>query len=169
MAKEGSVAPKERVNIVYRPATGGAQEEVELPLKLMVLGDFTLKQNDTPIEERNITNIDKDNFSEVMRGLDLSMDITVKDTLSGKADSDIPVHLNFNDLKDFTPDSLARQIPEINKLLELRDALVALKGPLGNVPNFRRSLERIITDDGTRQKILDEIKVEDAADGEKQE
>ncbi|MBR3665419.1 MAG: type VI secretion system contractile sheath small subunit, partial [Lachnospiraceae bacterium] len=46
MAKEASVAPKERVNIVYRPATGDAQEEIELPLKLMVLGDFTLKQDD---------------------------------------------------------------------------------------------------------------------------
>ena len=28
MAKEGSVAPKERVNIVYKPATGDASEEV---------------------------------------------------------------------------------------------------------------------------------------------
>ncbi|HXX93864.1 MAG TPA: type VI secretion system contractile sheath small subunit, partial [Planctomycetota bacterium] len=27
MAKEGSVAPRERVNIVYKPATGDAQEE----------------------------------------------------------------------------------------------------------------------------------------------
>ncbi|TFG58762.1 MAG: type VI secretion system contractile sheath small subunit, partial [Deltaproteobacteria bacterium] len=33
MAKEGTVAPKERVNIVYRPALGDAKEEVELPLK----------------------------------------------------------------------------------------------------------------------------------------
>ena len=38
MAKEGSVAPKERVNIVYRPATGDAKVEVELPLKLLILG-----------------------------------------------------------------------------------------------------------------------------------
>ena len=36
MAKEGSVAPRERVNIVYKPATGDAQEEKELPLKLLV-------------------------------------------------------------------------------------------------------------------------------------
>ena len=36
MATDGSVAPKERVNIVYRPATGDAQAEVELPLKLLV-------------------------------------------------------------------------------------------------------------------------------------
>jgi type VI secretion system protein ImpB len=33
MAKEGSVAPKERVNIVYKPATVDGAEEVELPLK----------------------------------------------------------------------------------------------------------------------------------------
>ncbi len=39
MAKEGSVAPKERINITFKPAVGGAQEEVELPLKLLVLGD----------------------------------------------------------------------------------------------------------------------------------
>ncbi len=38
MAKEGSVAPKERINITFRPATGNAQEEQELPLKLLVLG-----------------------------------------------------------------------------------------------------------------------------------
>ena len=38
MAKEGSVAPKERINVTFKPATGGAQEELELPLKLMVLG-----------------------------------------------------------------------------------------------------------------------------------
>ncbi|HUU45960.1 MAG TPA: type VI secretion system contractile sheath small subunit, partial [Acidobacteriota bacterium] len=34
MAKEGSVAPRERVNIVYKPATG-VDEERELPLKMM--------------------------------------------------------------------------------------------------------------------------------------
>ena len=51
MSSQGSVAPKERVNIVYRPATGDAQAEVELPLKLLVLGDYTLRNDDTPIEE----------------------------------------------------------------------------------------------------------------------
>ena len=40
MAKEGSVAPKERINIKYVPATGDQQAEIELPLKLVVLGDF---------------------------------------------------------------------------------------------------------------------------------
>ena len=43
--KEGSVAPRERVNIVYKPATGGAQEEKELPLKLLDVGDELHRQD----------------------------------------------------------------------------------------------------------------------------
>ena len=50
MAKEGSVAPKERINVTFKPATGGAQEEIELPLKLMVLGDFTQRADDRKID-----------------------------------------------------------------------------------------------------------------------
>lgn len=41
MAKEGSVAPKERINVTFKPATGGAQEDIELPLKLLAIGDYT--------------------------------------------------------------------------------------------------------------------------------
>ena len=43
MAKPtGSVAPKERINIRYVPATGDEQAEVELPHKMLVMGDFGL-------------------------------------------------------------------------------------------------------------------------------
>jgi len=169
MAKEGSVAPKERINIVYKPATGGAQEEIELPLKIMMIGDYLGRKDDRAIEDREPISINKDNFNDVMRGLDLKLDFTVQDTLTGQADSEIPVHLRISDMKDFLPDSIARQIPDINKLLELRDALVALKGPLGNVPTFRRKLESIITDEATRKKILDEIKVDEGGEEEPKE
>ena len=60
--KAGTVAPKERINIVYRPATGDAQEEVELPLKLLIMSDFTLEPDDRPLEDRKPVNLDKDNL-----------------------------------------------------------------------------------------------------------
>src|SRR5690349_17375844 len=65
MAKEASVAPKERVNIIYKPA-GDAQEDVELPLRILMLGDFTGRADETPVEERKPINIDKDNFNDVL-------------------------------------------------------------------------------------------------------
>ncbi|MCB9893611.1 MAG: type VI secretion system contractile sheath small subunit [Planctomycetes bacterium] len=157
MAKEGSVAPRERVNIVYKPATGGAAEEKELPLKLLVMGDFTLGQDDTPLEDRKPVNIDKDNFNDVMKNQNININVNVKNTLSGKDDEELSANLKFKNLKDFDPDAVARQVPELKKMLELREALAALKGPMGNFPAFRKKIQSIITDEATREKILGEI------------
>ena len=48
MAKEGSRSAKRARQYCLQSATGGAQEEVESPLKLMMLGDYTLRADDTP-------------------------------------------------------------------------------------------------------------------------
>lgn len=165
MAKESSVAPKERINIVYKPATGGAQEERELPLKLLMLGDYTLREDDTPLEDRKPISVDKDNFNEVMRSQGLGLSFTVKDRLSGEEGAETAVSLKFNTLKDFGPESIVNQVPELNKLMELRQALVALKGPLGNVPAFRKNLQAILRDDAAREKLLKELGVEEQETG----
>jgi type VI secretion system protein ImpB len=157
MAKDGSVAPRERVNIQYKPATGGAQEEKELPLKLLVMGDFTLGNEDTPLEDRKPVNVDKDNFNEVMKNHNIKIDVNVKNTLAGKEGEELSSSLKFSTLKDFDPDAIARQVPELNKMLELREALAALKGPMGNFPAFRKKIQQIVGDDATREKILKEI------------
>ena len=57
MSKEVSVAPKERVNIKFKPATGNVKEEVELPLKLLMVGDFTGRADDRPVEELSLIHI----------------------------------------------------------------------------------------------------------------
>ena len=157
MAKEGSVAPKERVNIVYRPATGDAQEEVELPLKLMVLGDFTLKQDDRLLEDRDPVNIDKDNFNDVMRAQQLSIKANVANKLSEDPEAQMTVDLKFQTLKDFEPDAIVKNVPELAKMMELREALKALKGPLSNVPDFRKKLQELVGDEETRTKVLKEL------------
>jgi type VI secretion system protein ImpB len=157
MAKEGSVAPKERVNITYKPATGGAQEEVELPLKFMMLGDYTLRADDTPLEERKAIQVDKDNFNDVMRSQKLELDANVDDRLTGEEGAQMAVHLKFDTLADFNPESIARQVPELDQLLQLRNALTALKGPLGNLPAFRKKIESILADDTKRAELLKEL------------
>jgi type VI secretion system protein ImpB len=77
---------------------------------------------------------------------------------------DLPVNLEFQGLEDFSPDSIARQVPELRKLIELREALVALKGPLGNVPAFRTKLQELLDNDDARAKLLAELEL--ATDGQ---
>jgi type VI secretion system protein ImpB len=157
MGKEGSVAPKERVNITYKPATGDQQEEVELPLRLLMMGDYTGKRDDTPLEERKPINIDKDNFTEVMAEHNLSLDMNVPDKLSGNESDEMPVRLKFKSLKDFTPEGIAEQVPELRQLMQLRSALTALKGPLGNLPKFRKRIQELLGDDAAREKLMREL------------
>ncbi len=161
MAKEASVAPKERVNIVYRPATGDAKEEVELPLRILVMGDFTQSADDRMLEEREPINIDKDNFDEVLKAQNISMNLAVPNKISGEPDDELSVQLNFESLKDFGPEEIARKTPELKKLLELREALTALKGPLSNVPNFRKKLQELVKDEAAREQLLKELGVEE--------
>jgi len=157
MGKEGTVAPKERVNITYKPATGDQQEEVELPLRIMMMGDYTGKPDTTPLEERKPISIDKDNFSNVMAEQKLGTDITVADKLSGEADAEMAVSLKFKTLKDMTPEGIAEQVPELRQLMQLRSALTALKGPLGNIAGFRKKIEKLLGDEGSRDRLMKEL------------
>jgi type VI secretion system protein ImpB len=158
MADNGSVAPKERVNIVYKAATGDAQEQKELPLKLFVMGDFTGRADSTPLENRKPVNIDKDNFNDVLSAHKVELTSSVKNALTDEKGAEMPVSLKFKTMRDFEPEQVAKQVPELKKLIELREALSALKGPLGNVPAFRKKIQSLIDDEKTRQAILDEVK-----------
>ncbi|MFT0547406.1 type VI secretion system contractile sheath small subunit [Allopusillimonas ginsengisoli] len=172
MSKDGSVAPKERVNIVYKPATGDAQEQVELPLKQLVIGDFTLKESEIPVDERKPIQVDKDNFNDVLKAQNLDLTLSVPSRLSDNPteDEQIPVSLKFENMRDFEPDSIVNQVPELRQLIELREALKALKGPLGNLPEFRKRLQALIQDEGARERLLGELGVQDASpDGQTKE
>ena len=81
MAKEGSVAPKERINITFKPATGGAQEEIELPLKLLVLGDYVQRFDERKLEDRKPIAIDKMTFDEVLAKQGLTLNLSVPNRL----------------------------------------------------------------------------------------
>ncbi|MDR1035414.1 MAG: type VI secretion system contractile sheath small subunit [Deltaproteobacteria bacterium] len=160
MGKETSVAPKERVNIVYKPATGDQKAEIELPNKLLVVGDFTGRQDDRQVEDRDPISIDKDNFDDVLKGQALKLDMSVQNKLADDPEAKMAVHLDIDSLKDFTPEAVAEAVPELKQLLELREALKTLKGPLANVPDFRRKIQELVKDDATRAKLTEALGID---------
>lgn len=158
MAKDGSVAPKERINITFKPAVGGAQEEVELPLKLLVLGDFSQRADLRKLEDRKPIGIDKHTLDEVLAKQALSLTLSVPNRLQDQADVDeLAIQVRINAMKDFNPANLVEQIPALQKLMALREALVALKGPLGNTPSFRKAIEQALNHGDSRARVLAEL------------
>src|SRR5690606_35614502 len=111
-------------------------------------GDFTLKESDVPLDERKPIQVDKENFNQVLKGQGLELDLSVPNRLADNApeDEQLAVNLEFEKLLDFEPDAIVEQVPELRQLVELRDCLRALKGPLGNLPECRKKLQALIQD-----------------------
>ncbi|MFH1109185.1 MAG: type VI secretion system contractile sheath small subunit [Planctomycetota bacterium] len=150
MAKGPSKARESRVNIVISDALRGKMEP-ELPFRVLVMGDFTLKKDNRPIYDRKPIDVNKSNFDAVMQSFNLSLDVNVADRVSGTGE--MPVSLKFNTLKDFRPESIARQVPQLRNLLEFREAMKALRPKMGEKA-IQSELLKAIKDPATRDGIL---------------
>lgn len=148
--------PPARVNLFLEVQKGDAQEKMELPLRMLVLGDFEGRESSVPLEDREKVNINKDNFDPVLKASDLHMDLTVPDRLR-EGDEEMQVALRFDDLKAFSPEEVARQVPELKKLLAMRSLLQDLRNRLVSVADFRKQLEAVVKDPAELAKLNDEL------------
>ncbi|HAT2608184.1 TPA: type VI secretion system contractile sheath small subunit [Kluyvera intermedia] len=154
---DGSIAPKERINVRYISKVNGQASEVELPLSLLVTGDLKGKPDDTPLDERQPVAIDKNTFNAVLAQLGIERNVSVPSVLSSVSGARMDVSLKVKSMADLSPDNIAAQVPELKKMLELREALVALKGPMGNIPAFRAQLQALLDNEETREQLIQEL------------
>jgi len=154
---DGSIAPKERINIRYIPKTDGQAAEVELPLNLLITGNLKGTADDTPLDERQPVSINRNNFNAVLEKSGIERSFIVPSALSEIPDAQMNVSLKVKSISDLSPDNVAAQVPEMKKLLELREALVALKGPMGNIPAFRAQIQALLDNEETREQLIAEL------------
>jgi type VI secretion system protein ImpB len=154
-----SESPKERINVTYKPATGDATEDVEIPYKITLLGDYNPNEEKVPVEDRKAIKIDKGNFNDVLKAQDLSVTFNVDNKLVDDENSSLNVDLNIDSIKDFSPEKIVENVPEMKVLMELRQSLMALKGPLGNVPAFRKAIESAISGKEDRDALMAELNI----------
>ena len=88
----------------------------------------------------------------------LCVQTTVTNRLSSDVDATLDVSLQIKSRADLAPDGIVAQVPVLQKLLALRRALIALKGPMGHVPAFRKKIEELLGDEAMRQRLLAEIR-----------
>jgi len=79
------------------------EDERELPLALLVLGDFSGREDPEPLEQRTVHPVDQSNFDRVMQLLKPSVEVTVGDAAE-------PTELVFSALSDFDPLSIAAKL-----------------------------------------------------------
>ncbi|NBM55723.1 type VI secretion system contractile sheath small subunit [Proteus sp. G2669] len=148
--------PKARVNIKLDLHTGGAQKKVELPLKLLAIGDYSNGKDKRVLSEREKVNINKNNFNSVLTEFSPSISLTVKNTLTNDG-SEENINLSFKEMADFEPEQVARQIPQLRAMLAMRNLLRDLKSNLLDNITFRHELENILKDPALSDELREEL------------
>lgn len=151
-----------RVQITYDVETGGAIEKKELPFVVGILAD--LSGANTPedaLKERKFIELDRDNFGAVMQAIAPTFKSSVENKLSPDGGT-VPVELTFKSLDDFTPSALVKNLPDLAKLMAVRQRLNDLLAKLdGN-----EALDDVLLDVVSRPEDLKQLKASSEAPAE---
>lgn len=141
------------ISITYVAKTDGASEQRELPFNVAYIGDLTGREDERMLESRDPISVNKHNRKTVLESLAPSMVIEVENKLGGEDPLGVQLTIKHDD--DWTPEGVAKQIPELQKLLQLRAALEAVKAPLAGVTArpFKKALEAILGDEEKAEQL----------------
>ena len=149
-----------RIQISYEVESGGAIEKKELPFLMGVLGDFTGQPTEPlpKLKERKFVEVTPDNFDDVLASMKPHLAFTVENKISDEPDAPkLAVDLNFRSMDDFSPDAIAKQVPALKKMLELRSQLADLRGSLQTHEKLDEVLQATLGDQDKMAKLLAEL------------
>ncbi|MCS0631054.1 type VI secretion system contractile sheath small subunit [Telluria mixta] len=143
-----------RVQMTYDVEIGDAIENKELPLVVGVVGDFG-GNSEVPqkrLKERSFVGIDRDNFDEVMKGIEPRATYRVDNELTGEG-GQFAVDLTFRSMDDFRPESVVNQVEPLRKLLEARTKLADLRNKLAGNDKLEDLLNDVLNSTETLAKL----------------
>jgi type VI secretion system protein ImpB len=145
---------KPRVHITYDVETGGAAIERELPFIVGVMGDFAGDPSEPlkPLAERKFTQIDRDNFNDVMARVAPGLNLKVENTLAGDG-SEMAVNLKFRSMDDFDPARVAEQVPALKALMDTRAKLRDLMSKVDNSEKLEELLDEVLQDEAKLKSL----------------
>jgi type VI secretion system protein ImpB len=152
-----------RVQITYDVETNGAMQKTELPFVVGVMADLSGSPKEAlrPLKERKFTNIDRDNFNDVMAKSAPRVTMKVDNKLTGEADSKLAVELNFNNIDDFEPSRVADQIPALKELKEMRGRLTNLLSKMEGNDKLEGMLADILANTEKAAAMAKEMGIEE--------
>ncbi|MNU55140.1 hypothetical protein D3C71_442080 [compost metagenome] len=132
-----------RVQMTYDVEIGDAIENKELPFVVGVVGDFggNSELEQKRLKDRKFVDIDRDNFDEVMKGIEPRATYRVPNEL-GAGGGQFGVELKFRSIADFRPEAVVEQVEPLRKLLDARTKLADLRNKLAG----NDKLEDILND-----------------------
>ncbi len=153
---------KPRVHITYDVETNGAVTEKEIPFVMGVMGDYSgdNTENKKPLKDRKFSQIDRDNFNEVMSNIAPKVSMKVENTLENDG-SEISVDLDFKTMEDFEPHRIVDKVEPLKKLLETRNKLRDLLTKADRSDELETILEEVLSNTDAIASLSSELGIEE--------
>jgi type VI secretion system protein ImpB len=151
---------KPRVHITYDVETEGAVVQKELPFVVGVIGDFSGDPTEPlkPLKDRKFTQIDRDNFNDVMARMTPGVKLEVDNTLADD-NSKLKLELSFKKMEDFDPANVVKQVEPLRKLMDTRDQLRDLLTKADRSEELEGILESVLQSTDDLKKLGEQLGV----------
>ena len=156
---------KPRVHITYDVETNGATAEKEIPFVMGVMGDYSGDNTDgkKALKDRKFSQVDRDNFNEVMDKIEPGVNMKVENTLEADG-SELSVNLNFNNMDDFEPQNVVDKVDPLKKLMETRNKLRDLLTKADRSDELESVLEEVLSNTDALASLSEELGVNAESD-----
>lgn len=158
---------KPRVHISYDVEKNGAVQKTELPFVMGVMGDYSGDNtaNKKPIKDRKFSQIDRDNFNEVMSNISPEINMKVENTLEGDG-SEMSVNLNFKNMEDFEPQNIVNKVDPLKKLMDTRNKLRDLLTKADRSEELENLLEDVLSNSEALAALQGELGTDEEKEGD---
>ncbi|MFL0802498.1 MAG: type VI secretion system contractile sheath small subunit [Agarilytica sp.] len=158
---------KPRVHITYDLEANGLSVDKELPFVMGVMGDYSgdNAEGKKALKDRKFSQIDGDNFNELMGNINPQLNLKVENTLEGDG-SEMALDLDFKNMESFEPHKLVEQIDPLKKLMETRNKLRDLLTKADRSEDLENILEEVLSNTDALANLSSELGVEEGKDGD---
>lgn len=153
--------PKSRLTLRYKTEVSGQPEDVTLPLRLLVEGNFSQgssKDRQVDLEERRLRNLDGTNTDAVMKDMGMSLKFAVPNKVDPDKAEDMNVEISIDSMKSFSPDHVAKHVPKLKGLLQMKELLEEVVSNVDNRKEFRKLLNELLGNEEALAKMMEQLK-----------
>lgn len=143
-----------------------SERKRELPFVMGVMGDLSGKPEEAlpSLNDRKFTEIDNENFDDVLKESKPRVAFQVDNTLTGEGK--MSVDLTFESLEDFSPDAIARKVEPLRKLLEARTQLSNLASYMDGKDDAETVLQGLLGNEALLKSLMDSAAPEEPSEEE---
>jgi type VI secretion system protein ImpB len=120
------------------------------------------------LRDRKFVEVDKDSFDRVMGQVNPRVAFKVDNRLS-EDDTKLGVELKFKSMADFEPTAVAKQVPALRRLLELRSALHNLRTSLIGNDKLESLLQEVLANHESLRRIAAEAGSQAGGEGKQED